>query len=363
MALGSPLPAAWAQDHGHPHTTPQAESKPQEHIFWTEPARLEGVSRAQDVAFLATGRNVISPTEVTWVLDGSTNDAVVAAAKPILDTAHAGDFLGRQGAGLLRQPVAIHVTARGRYVLERDGRMVVLRSGDAPADTFRLVSAADALQDLYVSLAGLVYVLGRDAVRVYADPPTGAPLWSFDLDAALVPAVSIAVSAKGEVFVAGGGSDVLGVYDVDATGRYSRRRGLRARTAAIQEVGGMALVPMLLLPVGTREGWFEEDRFVFLSDRAGGRIVALAAANLEVIGDFDVRRLVDAARPGRIDVSNRGQIAFVDTGSGAAHTLPGPVVAQLVEKVKVRWRSVVIGDSTHAAPGSGGATAPRDSAP
>jgi len=49
---------------------------------------------------------------------------------------------------------------------------------------------------------------------------------------------------------------------------------------------------------------------------------------------------VPALAPGRIDVSNRGQIAVADVASGAAYALPARLLAHMLEPAKVRWRSI-----------------------
>lgn len=364
LGMSFAFAVALAQESAHPHSeaAPATADPDNQHIFWTDAARLEGPEHAVDVAFQATGRNIINPVEAAWVVDAARGDLVVAASKPIRETADAGDFLGRRGVGTLRQPMALHVTQTGRYVLEQAGRVVVQRGGDgAVTDSFQLRPGRGPFQDLTVSLAGLVYVLTAEEVRIYADPILEPPLWRIDLPASLTPAIAIAASARGEVFVAGRGRDVVAVYDIDPAGLYTQRRSLRAKDAGIGDAGGMALVPMLLLPVDTREGWFEEDRFLFLSDRAQGRIVSVETKTLAVLGSWDVRSRVEAAQPGRMDVSNRGQIAFADAVSGAAYTLPAPVVASLVENAKIRWRNVVISDSTDTSPAA--SEPPRESGP
>lgn len=145
---------------------------------------------------------------------------------------------------------------------------------------------------------------------------------------------------RGEVYVAGGGRDALAVYDLDSTGKYRRVRGASARDLGAGALGGIALSPVLLLPVERREGWVGEDRFVVVSEPATGRLIALEAANLTRLASFDVRTNVPDAAPGRLDVSNRGQIAYVDTRSGAAVSLPAPTFAALIQPAKIRWRNV-----------------------
>ena len=46
------------------------------------------------------------------------------------------------------------------------------------------------------------------------------------------------------------------------------------------------------------------------------------------------------AAPGRLDISNRGQIAFADPESGLAYALPARVLGSLVEPATIRWRTI-----------------------
>jgi len=317
-------------------------------IFWTEVAPLQSVQRAVDVAFASPGLNIVQPVDVAWVLDGAAQDVVGIAAKPIQDTAEAGEALGRFGAGILRAPIALAATESSRFVLEASGRLIVRRPTHAPPpalatrfDSLTLALGRDRAVDLAVSSLGLIYVLAGNTIRVFADPPTGPPLWTFAVDAALRPAQALVVSMRGEVFVAGGGRDAIAVYDLDPTGKYRRVRGASALDLGVGGLTGIALSPMLLLPIDTREGWAGEDRFVIVSDPAGGRLLALEASNLTRLATFDVRAKQPDAVPGRLDVSNRGQIAYVDTKSGAATSLPAPVFAALIAPAKIRWREVI----------------------
>lgn len=328
-------------------------------IFWTEVARLQGVEHAVDVAFAIPGLNIVQPVDVAWVIDGRSQDVVGIAAKPVQDMAEAGEVLGRFGAGMLREPIALAASEASRYILEASGRLIVRRPTNAPPpalatrfDSLTLALGRDRPVDLAVSAMGLVYVLAGNTVRVFSDPPAGAPLWTFSVEESLRPARALAVSMRGEVYVAGGGRDAIAVYDLDATGKFRRVRGVPAADVGGGRVAGIALSPMLLLPIDTREGWASEDRFVIVSIPESGKLVALEAATLERLANFDLRAKQPDAAPGRLDVSNRGQIAYVDTKSGAATSLPAPVFASLIEPAKIRWREV-IPDSTSRVLGGG----------
>ena len=325
----------------------QSAGKSNRFIFWTEITRLQAVERAADVAFAHPGLNVVQPVDVAWVLDGAGRDVAAIACKPIQDTAEAGELLGRFGAGILRAPIAIGATEASRYVLEASGRLVVRRPTNAPPpalatrfDSLALGLGRDTPIDLAVSPLGVIYVLAGNTVRVFLDPPARDPLYTFSIESAVRPAVALAVSMRGEVYVVGGGQDAIAVYDLDPTGKYRRVRGTSARALGVGALGGIALSPILLLPVERREGWVGEDRFVIVSEPGTGRLLALESANLTRLTTFDLRTELPDAAPGRLDVSNRGQIAYVDARSGAAVSLPAPTFAALIQPAKIRWRDV-----------------------
>jgi hypothetical protein len=316
-------------------------------VFWTETAALRGAERAVDVTFAHPNLNIVQPMEVAWVVDAAAQDVAAIATKPIQDTAEAGETMGRFGNGILRRPIAIAATETSRYVLEASGRLVVRRPTHAPPpalatrfDSLALGLGRDQPLDLTVSSLGLIGVLAGNTVRIYTDPPAGAALYSFTVEPAVRPATALAVNMRGEIFVAGGGRDAIAVYDLDRSGKYRRVRSVTARALGVTALGGIAVSPMLLLPVDRREGWVQEDRFVVVSEPATGTLIALEAADLKPLARIDVRAEQPEASPGRLDVSNRGQIAYVDARSGAAVALPAPSFAALVQPAKIRWRAV-----------------------
>ena len=308
-------------------------------VLWNDVVRFATLSRVDDVAFTAAGRNIVTPVDIVWALADSTHDLVAVAARPITGTAEAGEEMGRRGAQLLRAPVALHVGMSGSFVLEKSGRLVVFRGG-AVVDSIALATTASAPRDVFVSATGLVYILTTTDVRVFADPPGAAPLWTIALPPALVPAVACAVSARGEVFVAGEGKTALAVYDLDATGTYRKLRQATRVALGVDRVAGLTLLPALLLPIEGREGWVSEDRYVLLSDRGKRMLVTLDVPALHVVGRADLAVETPGLVPGRLDVSNRGQIALADAATGQAYSLPTRILASTLAGAPIRWRQI-----------------------
>jgi len=318
-------------------------------VLWNDIVAFRAAGRVADVAFTSVGRNIVTPVEMVWALADSTHELVALAARPIQGTAEAGEEMGRRGGKVLRAPVAMHSAPSGSYVLQADGRLVVLRSG-AALDSVDLHLKPGTARDVCVSAGGLIYVLTRDDVRVYTDPP-GAPVWTFALPAALVPGVAFSVSTRGEVFVTGGGKQVLGLFDLDATGKYRLVRAATAAQLGAARPAGIMVVPALLLPVEGREGWVTEDRFVAVTDRDKRALLVLDAGTLKVVGRTDLTREAPGLDPGRIDISNRGQVAVVDARTSRGYSLPTRILASAMDTAPVKWRRIgAVGDSTRAAP-------------
>jgi hypothetical protein len=117
-------------------------------------------------------------------------------------------------------------------------------------------------------------------------------------------------------------------------------RGKTASAMQLGEAAGVAVTPALLVPLPGREGWVGQDRFVILSDRGKPGFVALEAASLDFVGRAPLAPEVAGAVPGRMDISNRSQIAFQDPNSGRAYALPARFFAALVSKAKFRWKQL-----------------------
>jgi hypothetical protein len=316
-----------------------ADSTPKSVIVWRNVTPLSSSGKVVDVAFTNPGLNVISPGEMVWLLDATTRGLVAVASKPIVGTASAGEEMGRRGTGTLRAPSALFAGASTQYVIEQDGRLVILRSGWVDSlDVGK--GALGAERDLAVGAGGLVFVLLGSEIRVYADPPGQAPILSLRLNPKQLPATAIALSARGDLYVAGTGALALAVYELDSSGQFRMTRSRSARELGIQRLAGVALTPALLLPYETREGWIAQDRFTVVSDAARRRLLALESATLAPLGSCDLESEVPGAAPGRLDISNRGQIAFADPESGLAYALPARVLGSLVEPATIRWRTI-----------------------
>lgn len=318
-------------------------------VLWNDVVSLSPAGRVADVAFTSVGRNIVTPVEMVWALADSTHEMVAIAARPIPGTAEAGEEMGRRGGRVLRVPVALHSAPSGSYVLQADGHVVVLRSG-AVMDSVDLGLAPGAALDICVSTGGLVYVLARDEVRVYTDPPAQAPVWTFALPPALAPGVAFSVSTRGEVFVLGAGKQSLAMFDLDTTGKYRLVRAATAVQLGAARPAGIAVVPALLLPIEGREGWVTEDRFVAVTDRDKRALLVLDAGTLKVLGRTDLGKQAPGLEPGRIDISNRGQVAVVDARTQRAYSLPTRMLAAAMETAPVKWRRIgAVGDSTQTA--------------
>jgi hypothetical protein len=130
----------------------------------------------------------------------------------------------------------------------------------------------------------------------------------------------------------------LVVYDLDDNGQWIRVRSALRTDLDIGTLQGMCLSPAMLLPEPGREGWVDNNRFLFLSDSETGNLLALEMATFEIVGRESVRDNVPFASPARLSVSNRGQIAFVDRRNESAHVLPTSVTLDMVRTADFRWR-------------------------
>jgi hypothetical protein len=289
------------------------------------------------VAFLSGSRDIIKPAELAWVADAS-GALLAIATRPMAGTAEPGEKLGTRGEGRLRHPAALCVNASGSYVVDANGRLDVLRG--ASGDSLRLTAAAVDGLDVDVGITGLVYVLCGAELRVYSDPPR-EPLWACALDPELLPASAITVSSRGEVYVVGRGKLALEMLDFDAEGKFGRVRGARAATLGVGALAGAALTPPMLLPVPGREGWAPEDRYLVVSDPVKCEILVLETRKLNPVGRWPMALELADATPGKLDVSNRGQIAVADSKTGVAYALPTRILASLlVLAPDMRWRDI-----------------------
>jgi hypothetical protein len=280
-------------------------------------------------------RNQLLCSRSVWIADPTQTGIVGIASRPIIETAKAGELMGRRGPHLLRNTAAVAVTPQGVFALSESGWLTVLREDSA--DSLEVGKTLATAIDVDANSNGLIFVLWGSRVEVFT-PPLRAPLWSFQLDDDLKPAVAVATSAAGEVFVVGHGTRAVSVYELGEEGEYERTRHVDAGTLEFESPGGIVVTPFMLLPVEMREGWVDRDRFVLVSDSATGALVALERSDLSFVGRWDLRQDNPAAAPGRLAVSNRGQIAYVDQRSAEAWVLPTPVMAALLAGADFRWR-------------------------
>lgn len=311
---------------------PQAD-EPQ--VVFDEIVQVAAAGKALDVAFANHDLEIVQPTKVVWIADPTQDGVEARASQPIQGTAKAGAHMGRRGPHVLRNTAAVAASSSGIFALSESGRLTVV--GASNIDSLQVGGSLATAIDVDVNVNGLIFVLWGSRVEVFTTPPR-APLWSFALEDDIQPAVALAASAAGEVFVVGQGSRALGVYELSSNGRYERKASADAASLDLEAPGGVAVTPFMLLPVPEREGWSDRDRFVLISDSATGSLVALDRTDLSFVGRWDLREKNPAASPGRLAVSNRGQIAYVDQRAAEAWVLPTSVMASLVSGADFRWR-------------------------
>jgi len=307
-------------------------------ILFSERVQVAADGKATDISFQSTGLEIIQPNDMVWIADPTAAGIQAVASKPIKETAKAGETMGRRGENIFRHTAALDVGPEQVVALSESGLLVTSRGG--VADSAQVGRGIARSMDIDLSSAGLIYVLWGDTVSVYGMPPA-APLWRFGLEKDVLPAVALASSAAGEVFVAGRGSIAVAAYGLDASGRFRRTRGASAADLKLRAVGGLEVSPFMLLPVKDSEYWVDQDRFVFVTDSETGALLALERSDLKLVSRWDVRSELPGAAPGRLDVSNRGQIAYVDMRSGAAWVLPTRVTVAMVSgAAKIRKRTL-----------------------
>jgi len=243
--------------------------------------------------------------------------------------------MGRRGPHTLRNTAALAVSNTGFYALSDAGRLTVL--GDRSTESLDVGGTLVTAIDVDVNANGLIFVLWGSRVDVFTTPPRHA-LWSFELAKDTLPAVALSASAAGEVFVVGQGTQAITVYELGESGTYERTRSVDAGSLEMQSPAGIAVTPFMILPVHEREGWADRDRFVLISDASTGSILALKRQDLSFVGRWDLRRTNPGASPGRLAVSNRGQIAYVDQRAAEAWVLPTQVMATILSGADFRWR-------------------------
>jgi hypothetical protein len=244
--------------------------------------------------------------------------------------------MGTRATELTGQVVAVSVTQTDTYLIDSRAVLFVIHQGWV--DSLRLAPSLAPRVDVAGSNSQLAYVLWGEEVRIYANPPTQKPLWTIPLEEDLLPAVALEVGERGQVVVAGQGRTALAVYDLDGNGQWLRVRSTLASDLDLGTLQGMCLSSAMLLPEPGREGWVENNRFIFLSDSETAAVLALEGDTFAVVGRASVRDNVPFASPGRLSVSNRGQIAFIDQNNGAAHVLPTSVTLEMVRNAEFRWR-------------------------
>ena len=80
--------------------------------------------------------------------------------------------------------------------------------------------------------------------------------------------------------------------------------------------------------------------FLVVTDTKAKSLLGFESKDLTKLATVPLDPIVPGLVPGRLDVSNRGQIAVVDATSGAVQALPALVLAQVIEPAKIRWRTI-----------------------
>ena len=306
------------------------------YVIFNETIMVSAPGHARDLCFEDTGFNLIRTNQMIWVADPQAAGVQAIASRPIRDIAKAGEAMGSRAAALAGEVVAVSITQTDTYLIDSRAMLFVIHKGWV--DSLRLATSLAAQVDIVGSNSQLSYVLWGDEVRVYSNPPKAEPMWTIRLEEDIRPALSVALGSRGEVFVAGQGRTALAVYDLDDNGQWMRVRSALRSDLDIGTLQGMCLSPAMLLPEPGREGWVENNRFLFLSDSETGNLLALETATFEVVGRESIRGNVPFAAPARLSVSNRGQIAFVDQHNDSAHVLPTSVTLDMVRSADFRWR-------------------------
>jgi len=234
------------------------------------------------------------------------------------------------------EAVAVSINQTDSYLIDSRAMLFVIHKGWV--DSLRLAPSLVSRVDIAGSNSQLSYVLWGDEVHVYANPPVSPPMWTFPVDDDVLPAVNLAVGSRGEVIVAGQGRTALAVYDLDDQGQWQRVRSALRSDLDLGTLEGMCLSPAMLLPERGREGWVESNRFLFLADSETGELLALETATFEVVGRIQGRDHMPFAAPGRLSISNRGQIAVIDRRNDSAYVLPTSVTLDMVRSADFRWR-------------------------
>ena len=317
-----------------PPADPEADEK-LPFILFDENVQLSEPGGAADVSFVVSGFNTVIPNNLIWLIRPGHGGIVALASRPIQDTAKAGEEMGAHGQAESRHPAALQVTDKATYVLDASGMLYVFRTDST--DSMRVGSGVVGSSDLAIGLSGLVYVLWGNTVAVFAEG-AAQPTWSFEVAPELRPAVALAASSWGEVIVAGHGTLALAAYELAASGRFERTRGRSRTELDVGTPGGMCLAPSMILPQKTREAWADEDEFLFVTGPETGTLAALKTRTFEEVTRRDIRKEIPFVGPGRIDISNRGQIAFVDARTGVAHALRVGLTIEMLENSDVSWR-------------------------
>jgi hypothetical protein len=330
-----------------PPADPEADEK-LPFILFDENVQVSEAGGASDVSFVASGFNTVIPANLIWLIRPGQGGIVALASRPIQDTAKAGEEMGAHGKAEARHPTALQVTDTATYVLDASGMLYVFRTGGT--DSVRVGSGVVGSSDVAIGLSGLVYVLWGNTVAVF-EAGAPKPTWSFEVAPEQRPAVALASSSWGEVIVAGHGTLALAAYELGGSGRFERTRGRTRTELDVGTPGGMCLAPSMILPQKTREAWADEDEFLFVTGPETGTLAALKTRTFEEVARRDVRKEIPFVAPGRIDISNRGQVGFVDARSGVAHVLRVGLMIGMLENSDVSWRILEAKPQTLRIPG------------
>ena len=178
---------------------PMSEGEVQEYILFNEIVPIAGPGGALDVSFPRGGLEVVQPDRIVWVLDPESGGLHGLAARPIPETAKAGESLGRLGQQRLRGGTAVHVRegTAGVHVLTSRGTLIRLAQG--PMDSASVASGLAMATDVDANPSGLLAVLWGEQVRVFLELGR-LPFLEFSLEPDVQPAVAVAVRASPSSF-------------------------------------------------------------------------------------------------------------------------------------------------------------------
>lgn len=322
--------------------------------------------------------------DVLYACDTSVNRVVgfrIAAAdasyehKPTPAVVPYAEYLGAVPLGMDR-PGKVSGGPDGRlYVLEQDAGRIVTISREGGVSS--VVDEGCRASGFAIGGEGDVYCLDARGGRVVISSPGGGAAGVLDLrqrpgcqhvkepvdlDVSVDGEVFIADRRAGAVFVYGPDGDCLGALGMGGTSFYIKEpvavrldgKGLvyvadRAMEAIlIYSTSGRLIRTVAVKGVRLDPGGFDiSDRFIFLLDRAGGRVRVLSKSGLALAGFGSAgQQQGEFASPQSVFVMDDGSIVISDhAGGGRVQRFAFHITGAMIERIK--GSGVVKGHKSH----------------